>query len=177
MGFNSNTPGLTPYAKKSVLSDNYIDFTSADANSANWAQQYIPEVYEAEVERYGNRTIGGFLKMVGAEIPMTSDQVVWSEQNRLHVSYEGLTLTAGGALGGLPTTNVLAEGQTILVIKSDGSASAKAYISATPTSSTATIHGYSLSDSEIHALVGATGVKVFVYGSEYKKELILLLYL
>jgi hypothetical protein len=165
----SGGSGLTPYAKKSVLSTNYIDFTSADANSANWAQQYIPEVYEAEVERYGNRTIGGFLKMVGAEIPMTSDQVVWSEQNRLHVSYEGLTLTAGGALGGLPTTNVLAEGQTILVIKADGSASAKAYISATPTTSTATIHGYSLADSEIHALVGATGVKVFVYGSEYKK--------
>ena len=161
--------GLTPYAKKSVLSTNYIDFTSAAANSANWAQQYIPEVYEAEVERYGNRTIGGFLKMVGAEIPMTSDQVVWSEQNRLHVSYEGLTLTDAGALGALPATNVLAEGQTILVIKADGSASAKAYISATPSSTTATIHGYSLSDSEIHALVGATGVKVFVYGSEYKK--------
>jgi len=161
--------GLTPFAKKSVLSTNYIDFTSADANSANWAQQYIPEVYEAEVERYGNRTIGGFLKMVGAEIPMTSDQVVWSEQNRLHVSYEGLTLTDAGALGALPATNVLAEGQTILVIKADGSASAKAYISATPSSTTATIHGYSLSDSEIHALVGATGVKVFVYGSEYKK--------
>ena len=161
--------GLTPFAKKSVLSTNYIDFTSADANSANWAQQYIPEVYEAEVERFGNRTIGGFLKMVGAEIPMTSDQVVWSEQNRLHVSYEGLTLTNAGALGALPATNVLAEGQTILVIKADGSASAKAYISATPTSTTATIHGYSLSDSEIHALVGATGVKVFVYGSEYKK--------
>ena len=161
--------GLTPYAKKSVLSTNYIDFTSADANSANWAQQYIPEVYEAEVERYGNRTIGGFLKMVGAEIPMTSDQVVWSEQNRLHVSYEGLTLTNAGALGSLPATNVLAAGQTILVIKADGSASAKAYISATPSSTTATIHGYSKSDSEIHALVGATGVKVFVYGSEYKK--------
>ena len=161
--------GLTPFAKKSVLSTNYIDFTSAGANSANWAQQYIPEVYEAEVERFGNRTIGGFLKMVGAEIPMTSDQVVWSEQNRLHVSYEGLTLTNAGALGALPATNVLAEGQTILVIKADGSASAKAYISATPTSTTATIHGYSLSDAEIHALVGATGVKVFVYGSEYKK--------
>jgi hypothetical protein len=161
--------GLTPYAKKSVLSTNYIDFTSADANSANWAQQYIPEVYEAEVERYGNRTIGGFLKMVGAEIPMSSDQVVWSEQNRLHVSYEGLTLSAAGALGGLPATNVLAAGQTILVIKSDGSVSAKAYISATPSTTTATIHGYSKSDSEIAALVGGTGVKVFVYGSEYKK--------
>ena len=90
--------GLVPFAKKSVLSTNYIDFTSADADSANWAQQYIPEVYEAEVERFGNRTIGGFLKMVGAEIPMTSDQVVWSEQNRLHVSYTGLTLTNLGAI-------------------------------------------------------------------------------
>ena len=26
--------------------------------------------------------------MVGAEMPMTSDQVIWSEQNRLHVSYD-----------------------------------------------------------------------------------------
>ena len=161
--------GLTPYAKKSVLSTNYIDFTSADANSANWAQQYIPEVYEAEVERYGNRTIGGFLKMVGAEIPMTSDQVVWSEQNRLHVSYEALTLSAAGALAALPANNVLAVGQTILVIKADGSTSAKAYVSAITNGTTVAIKGYSKSVSEIEALVGGTGVKVFVYGSEYKK--------
>ena len=165
----SGGSGLTPFAKKSVLSTNYIDFTSADANSANWAQQYIPEVYEAEVERYGNRTIGGFLKMVGAEIPMTSDQVVWSEQNRLHVSYEALTLSAAGALAALPANNVLAVGQTILVIKSDGSASAKAYVSAITNGTTVAIKGYSKSVSEIEALVGGTGVKVFVYGSEYKK--------
>ena len=170
--------GLTPYAKKSVLSENYIDFTSASANSANWAQQYIPEVYEAEVERYGNRTIGGFLKMVGAEIPMTSDQVVWSEQNRLHVSYEGLALTnagvlgvtTAGAAGGLPVGHALAVGQTILVIKSDGTKSAKAYISlATAGDGKVTIKGYSKSDAEIFGLVGGTGVKVFVYGSEYQK--------
>ena len=161
--------GLTPFAKKSVLSTNYIDFTSADANSANWAQQYIPEVYEAEVERYGNRTIGGFLKMVGAEIPMTSDQVVWSEQNRLHVSYTGLTLTNGGALAALPTNNVIGVGQTILVIKNDGSASAKAYVSAITNGTTVAIKGYSSSVAEIFGLVGATGVKIFVYGSEYKK--------
>jgi hypothetical protein len=160
--------GLTPYAKKSVLSTNYIDFTSADANSANWAQQYIPEVYEAEVERYGNRTIGGFLKMVGAEIPMSSDQVVWSEQNRLHVSYEGLTLSAAGALGALPATHVLAEGQTIILIKADGTASEKAYISGV-TGTVATIKGYSKTSAEIATAVGGTAVKVFVYGSEYKK--------
>jgi hypothetical protein len=161
--------GLVPFAKKSVLSTNYIDFTSADADSANWAQQYIPEVYEAEVERFGNRTIGGFLKMVGAEIPMTSDQVVWSEQNRLHVSYTGLTLTNLGALAALPTNNVIGVGQTLLVIKADGSASAKAYVSAITNGTTVAIKGYSNSVAELFALVGATGVKIFVYGSEYKK--------
>jgi len=161
--------GLVPFAKKSVLSTNYIDFTSADADSANWAQQYIPEVYEAEVERFGNRTIGGFLKMVGAEIPMTSDQVVWSEQNRLHVSYTGLTLSGAGVLASLPANNVIGIGQTILVIKEDGSASAKAYVNGVTNGTTVTIKGYSKSVSEIAALVGATGVKIFVYGSEYAK--------
>ena len=160
--------GLTPFAKKSVLSTNYIDFTSTSADSANWAQQYIPEVYEAEVERFGNRTIGGFLKMVGAEIPMTSDQVVWSEQNRLHVSYTGLTLSTAGALGALPATHVLAVGQTILVIKENGSASEKAYVSAV-SGTVATIKGYSKTTAQIHAAVDGTAVKVFVYGSEYQK--------
>jgi len=168
MGFTSNTAGLTPYAKKSVLSTNYIDFTSADANSANWAQQYIPEVYEAEVERYGNRTIGGFLKMVGAEIPMSSDQVVWSEQNRLHVSYEGLAVSGAGVISLLPNGHALAVGQTILVMNTAGSVSIKAYVEAV-TANGASLKGYTLSADEINSEVGATGVKVFVFGSEYKK--------
>ena len=41
------------------------------------------------------RTLSGFLKMVGAEMPMTSDQVIWSEQNRLHVAYDTVQVTAG----------------------------------------------------------------------------------
>jgi hypothetical protein len=57
----------------------------------NFSQQYLPEIYEQEVERYGNRTLSGFLRMVGAEMPMTSDQVVWSEQNRLHIAYTDVT--------------------------------------------------------------------------------------
>ena len=43
---------------------------------------------EQEAEVYGNRTISGFLSQVGAEEAMTSDQVVWSEQGRLHLSYK-----------------------------------------------------------------------------------------
>jgi len=91
MGFLDNStgggafpPSIVPMPKKQALVDNYIDFN----NLANgqWAQQYLPELYEAEVERYGNRTLSAFLRMVGAEMPMTSDQVIWSEQNRLHIT-------------------------------------------------------------------------------------------
>ena len=46
---------------------------------------------EKEAEVFGPRTISGFLSQVGAEEAMTSDQVVWSEQGRLHLSYKGKT--------------------------------------------------------------------------------------
>ena len=83
---------LVPSQARQTLSTNYLSFDSAAGG--NFAQQYLPELYEAEVERYGNRTISGFLRMVGAEMPMTSDQVIWSEQNRLHVAYRKATVSA-----------------------------------------------------------------------------------
>ena len=69
---------------KKALASNYLNFTDG---TNDWSQQYLPELYEQEVERYGNRSISSFLRMVGAEMPMASDQIVWSEQNRLHLSY------------------------------------------------------------------------------------------
>ena len=65
-----------------TLASNYIDFTHAD--TAGWAQQYLPDLMEKEAEVFGPRTISGFLSQVGAEESMTSDQVIWSEQGRLH---------------------------------------------------------------------------------------------
>jgi hypothetical protein len=81
-----------PSSRKQTLSSNYIDFT-ADA-TAGWAQQYLPDLMEKEAEVFGNRTIGGFLEQVGAEESMTSDQVIWSEQGRLHLAYQA-TLQSG----------------------------------------------------------------------------------
>ena len=99
MGFvtgGSFPASLSPAAKKMALSTNFLSFDNGDND---FAQQYLPELYEAEVERYGNRTISGFLRMVGAEMPMTSDQVIWSEQNRLHVAYQKAEVNPyGGAL-------------------------------------------------------------------------------
>jgi hypothetical protein len=90
---------ITPSQKQQALSTNYLNFTDPNnADFSSFAQQYLPEIYEAEVERYGNRTLSGFLRMVGAEMPMTSDQVIWSEQNRLHVAYDDVTITDGNTI-------------------------------------------------------------------------------
>ena len=64
---------LIPSQAPQTLASNYLAF---NGGANDFAQQYLPEVYEAEVERYGNRTLNGFLRMVGAEMPMTSDQVI-----------------------------------------------------------------------------------------------------
>ena len=81
-----------PAPQKQTLSSNYIDFTSS--TTAGWAQQYLPDLIEAEAEVFGPRTISGFLAQVGAEEAMTADQVIWSEQSRLHISVKG-TLNTG----------------------------------------------------------------------------------
>ena len=81
-----------PASQKQTLNSNYIDFTAS--GTAGWAQQYLPDLLEQEAEVFGNRTISGFLSQVGAEESMTSDQVIWTEQGRLHISVIG-TLNTG----------------------------------------------------------------------------------
>ena len=93
-GSNLNS---TPAPTKQPLQSNYVDFTSSATEG--WAQQYLPDIIEKEAEVFGNRTISGFLNQVGAEEAMTSDQVIWSEQSRLHISVKGTVITAGSTNG------------------------------------------------------------------------------
>ena len=114
MSFNTSgsfPASIVPMPQRVAIQDNYIDFN--DLANGQWAQQYLPELYEQEVERYGNRTLSGFLRMVGAEMPMTSDQVIWSEQNRLHVAYSVVEVAnpAGGA--GEITVTVTPQGNPV----------------------------------------------------------------
>ena len=94
------TPGgslnSVPASIKQTLSTNYLDLTSQAGEG--WAQQYVPDLMEKEAEVFGPRTISGFLSQVGAEESMTADQVVWSEQGRLHLSYQGHVHSTGGGL-------------------------------------------------------------------------------
>ena len=160
----------TPAPVKQTLSTNYIDFTAA--GTAGWAQQYLPELYEAEVEKFGDRTVGGFLKMVGAEMPMTSDQVIWSEQGRLHLSYEGGTMGAdtsgANTITGL-TGHAIRVGQTVVI--SDGTDTVKAYVSAIPNANSITVKCYTDSTGCVNAGIATTAsaIKLFVYGSEFAK--------
>jgi hypothetical protein len=85
-----------PAPVKATLASNYIDFTATA--TAGWAQQYLPDLMEKEAEVFGPRTISGFLSQVGAEEAMTSDQVVWSEQGRLHLSYIGTVNNTDGVV-------------------------------------------------------------------------------
>jgi len=167
---------LKPSQKQEILDSNYLKFNDGANGTDTFAQQYLPEIYEQEVERYGNRTLSGFLRMVGAEMPMSSDQVIWSEQNRLHISYEACTNDQTNTIT-IPVdltpadpkdyvANVVSPGATIVAIDALG-AELKAVVTASNlTTGALTVAPYSAVDT---SSLAATGVKIFVFGSEYGK--------
>ena len=177
MALSPQFGSIIPSQSQQTLASNYLNF--AGANGVNFSQQYLPELYEAEVERYGNRTLSGFLRMVGAEMPMSSDQVIWSEQNRLHIAYNNVDVNAAGltsnilefAVGGagkLFVENVISANQTIVILADTG-VELKALVTASSTTgavASITVTPYTQAD-----LTGLplTGLKIFVYGSEYDK--------
>jgi hypothetical protein len=181
---------IKPSQKQQALETNYLNFT--DGSDNNFAQQYLPEIYEAEVERFGNRTLSGFLRMVGAEMPMSSDQVVWSEQNRLHIAYKDVTCASATTLtfvtGGTGinfVNNVISVGQTLVVMSPSTGKELKVYVTASTANPTTgsggatnpaviTVKPYTQLDlttgaGNVVAFTGATDLKIFVYGSEFKK--------
>ncbi len=99
-GTNLNS---VPSSQKQTLSTNYLDLSSAD--NAGWGQQYVPDLMEREAEVFGPRTISGFLAQVSAEEAMTADQVVWSEQSRLHISVKGTVIVSGSTNGTFTVTS------------------------------------------------------------------------
>ena len=167
-----------PSPTKSAISANYLDFSGS---SNDWSQQYVPDLIEQEAEVFGNRTISGFLSQVGAEESMSSDQIVWSEQGRLHLSYKisgeaSNVLTLSGAVGTTDTgtSHSIRVGQTVLV--SDGASSPtvfRGYVSACNATNELTVLPYStnlitnVSGISISSLEGSG--RIFVYGSEFAK--------
>ena len=180
MALNPQFGGLVPSGTQEILNSNYLQFNTGGAGVNDFAQQYLPEIYEQEVERYGNRTLSGFLRMVGAEMPMTSDQVIWSEQNRLHISYDGvsqanvgggtasqITINPGAAAG---VSNVISVNDTVVVLDPVTGLEAKGIVITSVVGAAGTIDVQPYSNTSLTTQgFSATGLKVFVYGSDYAK--------
>jgi len=159
-------PALTPSSSKAALPSNYI-------NNFDFLNQYLPDTYEKEFERYGNRSISAFLRMVGAEMPTNSDLIKWEEQGRLHTKFEGVTTaTADGQDNATLaiTGHNLRAGQTIFI--SDGtagsSASNKAIVTTATNANDVTVAYYEAAGQAV-GMQASTNIVVFVYGSEFRK--------
>jgi hypothetical protein len=159
--------GLTPSPSKTLFSGNYLTFDST-SGGGTFAKQFLPDVYEKEVERYGNRSVSSFLRMVGAEIPSASDQVIWSEQGRLHIAYDAASANTA--------TNVITQedhavrvGQTVAI--AEGLATVKAVVIELPNANSFKVAPYAGQTLDAAGLGTGTDitVKVFVYGSEFAK--------
>jgi len=186
MALSPQFGSIIPSQAQSILASNYLQFDGAGANSNNFAQQYLPELYEQEVERYGNRTLSGFLRMVGAEMPMTSDQVIWSEQNRLHIAYNNCTSVSAAGTITIPVTaanaanpiiNVISPGSTIVVMDNFGN-EAKCFVRVSDTALAGgagnpgqlTVEPYGFANLIAAGIADTVaGLKIFVYGSEFQK--------
>jgi hypothetical protein len=120
--------------------------------------------------------------MVGAEMPMMSDQVVWSEQNRLHISYDNVSVSGSGANNGSRLTIVGADNavfinQTIVIMDpNDPSFTVKCIVSDSGANTGSALGAlvidavpYTRAKINANVAAGMTGLKMFVYGSEFGK--------
>jgi len=165
---------VSPAYSKMTLSSNYLDI-----QNNGWAQQYLPELYEQEVDRYGNRTISGFLAMLSAEMPMQSDQVIWSEQGRLHLAYNaqinpvtGVVDTITNVDSGASEAHAVRKGSTVVAVVNGVVFKALVTAGIEASTSTLTIKPYGAENVDDLAGIAVDDnqvIKFFVYGSEFAK--------
>jgi hypothetical protein len=178
-----------PAPIQQALATNYIDFTAQA--TAGWAQQYLPDLMEKEAEVFGNRTISGFLSQVGAEEAMSADQVVWSEQGRLHLSYiatmshvsQKVDTTAGGTItivsdiDGNTSTGVYSDNDhgirvNDILLMADSNTTTRGVVTAVAaTTGRISVGFYGANTATAAGITATTGsaLRVLVIGSEYAK--------
>ena len=162
-----NNLNSTPSPIQQTLASNYIDFNQ----DMGWAQQYLPDLMEQEAEVFGPRTISGFLEKVGAEEAMTSDQVIWSEQGRLHLSYKGNMsnnniFSCESDIDGnaITTTHGIRLNDTVLIANTNGIFKA---VVTSITGDACTVAAYD--GTTIAQLTTTKATTILVYGSEFAK--------
>ena len=165
---NAGGVALTPSHEQVALASNYI----ADMD---FLSQYLPDTYEQEFERYGNRSVSSFLRLVGAEIPSASDLIKWTEQGRLHTKYVNCA-SDGAAADDTATITVsdtvtagiaIRKGQTVMISDNAGTGSNKGIVTSVDTSAGSFGVAYYEADGQVFAATAT--LTLFIYGSEFKK--------
>jgi len=178
------TPGfdLQRSAQQTPLSTNYI-------NNFDFLNQYLPDVYEKEFERYGNRSVASFLRMVGAEMPSNSDLIKWAEQGRLHTKYQAVTSAAAAgqdqavwtipnnianfnpALGGTSNQAAFRAGQTVMISDNTGGSALqnKGIITVAPTAANPNQVTIAYYEAGGQTMAAGISCDIFIYGSEFAK--------
>jgi hypothetical protein len=173
MAISSFTPSGVDYTQKVLGADNYVDL-----QSSGWAQQYLPDLMEKEAEVFGKRTISGFLSQVGAEEAMQADQVVWSEQGRLHLAYEcDIVVASDSTIDITKTMDGVAQttdhginiGDMVLIAGGGQTVTARVH-TADSTSARIDVHPYGYQNlSDAGFVNGDNTCKILVFGSEWGK--------
>ena len=68
---------------------------------------------------------------------MTSDQVIWSEQGRLHINLAATVTTKGAGLVTFATAHELRVGDTVIIHETGGGNKINCYVTAIPSTTTA----------------------------------------
>ena len=175
MAIGSYTPTGKDYTQKVIGADNYLDL-----QSSGWAQQHLPDLMEKEAEVFGKRTISGFLAQVSAEEAMSADQVIWSEQGRLHLAYEcdmtdvtASTITITKTMDGVAQTSDhgINIGDMVLITGGAGAVTVTARVSAAGSASNSiTVQPYAYEHMTNAGFANTDNAcKLLVFGSEWGK--------
>jgi len=151
------SPGViyTPTATKVPTPTNYISDSEYDLMT-----QYIPELEEQIVDRFGTQMITGLLAAQGKESPFQADLIKWNEEGRLTQLATGVTRASNVFTSNDHTFRV---GETLVVRTSDGSVMRQGQITAADTNTFTALCG------DAGGWSGTTGLTVYADSNEWAK--------
>lgn len=147
---------LTPTPTKTPTPTNYIS-----DDDYNLLTQYIPELEDQIVDRFGTQNITGMLAALGKESSFAADLIKWNEEGRLTQLAEGVTRASNVFTSNSHTFRV---GETIVVRDSGGAVLRQGQITAVTTNTFTALCG------DAGGWSGTTGLTVYADSNEFQKD-------
>lgn len=156
----ATSPGVlfTPSPTKTPTPLNYLGSDDFD-----FLNQYMPELYNKIVDRFGSQDVTGMLEKLGKEMPFASDNIKWTEEGRLTQLGTGVTRSGNDFTLADHTFRV---NETLMVRNDDGSVLRQGLITAVTSTTFTALCG----DAAGWTAVGTTALTVYADSNEFKKK-------